>query len=89
MQGNNIPSENEVRELKNKLMTVKVNRNTEKLKEIETKMSEKELRSVNQLMEKGASSWLSALPLQEHGLVLNKISRCLSNTIQPKTKRFT
>ena len=72
MQGNNIPSENEVRGLKNKMMTVKVNRNTEKLKEIETKMSEKELRSVNQLREKGASSWLSALPLQEHGLVLNK-----------------
>ena len=58
MQGNNIPSENEVRELKNKMMPVKVNRNTEKLKEIETKMSEKELRSVNQLKEKGASSWL-------------------------------
>ena len=72
MQGNNIPSENEVRELKNKMMTVKVNRNTEKLKELETKMSEKELRSVNQLRDKGASSWLSALPLQEHGLVLNK-----------------
>ena len=35
-------------------------------------MSEKVLRPLNQLKEKGASSWLSALPLQEHGLVLNK-----------------
>ena len=30
------------------------------------------LRSVNQLRDKGASSWLTAVPLIDHGLVLNK-----------------
>ena len=30
------------------------------------------LRSVNQLRDKGASSWLTAVPLVDQGLVLNK-----------------
>ena len=47
MQGKSILSKNEVRELKYKMPTIKVNQNTEKMKEIESKLSERELRSVN------------------------------------------
>ena len=73
MQGNNIPTDNEVKVLKKKTMTIKDNHISEKSKNIENKLPEKELRSVKQLKENRVSSWLSPLPLEEHGLTLNKI----------------
>ena len=45
---------------------------TEKAKEIESKLPDKVIRHLEQLKEKGASSWLNALPLDQHGFTLNK-----------------
>ena len=43
-----------------------------KLEELKTVMSEKMKRNVELSGEKGAGAWLSALPLQAFGYVLNK-----------------
>ena len=72
MQGSNPPCGNAVKDLKSKVKAKKEKYTSEKAKVIESKLSDKDLRSLEQLKEKGASSWLSAMPLAEHELTLNK-----------------
>ena len=72
LQGNSLPDKKEIKELKFEVKKQQENLLTEKVKEIDTNLSSTMSRAMSQARKKGASSWLSVLPLEEYGFVLNK-----------------
>ncbi|KXJ16293.1 hypothetical protein AC249_AIPGENE28269 [Exaiptasia diaphana] len=59
-------------ELKRQNQTIRQEKIALNMERIDASLSPNLLRSVNQLRDKGASSWLNAVPLVEQGLALNK-----------------
>ena len=72
MQGNDLPDPDECSEIRSEINAEKKAELDRKSAIIESKLPELTLRSVNQAKEKGASSWLSILPLKDQGLSLHK-----------------
>ena len=72
LQGTSLPDEDEVKHLH--LEHQRTRAVTEKARSelVDSKLTPDTLRAVQQAREKGASSWLTARPAQEHGFVLNK-----------------
>ena len=66
------PGESSTEELKRHHRQLKMARDKEKLESIDSTLSLDLLRLVNQLRDKGASSWLNAMPFADQGLALNK-----------------
>ena len=65
------PGESSTEELKRHHRQLKMARDNEKLESIDSTLSLDLLRLVNQLRDKGASSWLNAMPFADQGLALN------------------
>ena len=72
LQGTNLPDPEEVK--KTALEVKKLRDNIEKQKEeiVISTLSQGTTKAVEQAKEKGASSWLSTLPLEDQGFTLNK-----------------
>ena len=66
------PGESFTEELKRHHQSLKRARDEEKMEGINSTLSPDLLRLVNQSRDKGASSWLNAMPLADQGLALNK-----------------
>ena len=64
--------ERSTEELKRHHQSLKRARNKEKMESIESTLSPDLLRLVNQSRDKGASSWLNAMPLSDQRFALNK-----------------
>ena len=71
-QSDDLPSADEVKEAKSKAITDSKKREDEKNKQIKLAQDAKTQRTLEQLSEPGASSWLGALPLASHGFNLTK-----------------
>ena len=72
MQGNTIPDRSEVAEIKK---TISANEDTllkQKAALVQDTLPEATTKAMKQASTKGASSWLSVIPLAEHGFTLNK-----------------
>ena len=65
-------SEQPVQAIKNEVEKRKEERDKELLEKVDSKLSPDTLRQVEQARDKGASSWLNAIPYEEHGFCLNK-----------------
>ena len=65
-------SENSTEELKRQHQALKTASVKSRMESIDSTLPSDLLRSVNQSRDKGASSWLTAVPLVDQGLVLNK-----------------
>ena len=72
LQGETLPKNNVVLEIKSKVLTEKAKLMKEKVESIEKSSSWQRQRSIKSSQEKGASSWLGVLPLAEQGFNLNK-----------------
>ena len=72
LQGNSLPNDNEVNQLKKEVIKVKTEALKQKSDIIDQSVPRDVHRNLLQAREQGASSWLSALPLEKHGFVLNK-----------------
>ena len=72
MQDNTQPNEDTIREIKNQATKTKADRLETKSEEMQSILPENVQRAVLQAKEKGSTNWLTALPLQDHGLILNK-----------------
>ena len=72
MQGNTLLNEDTIREIKNQATKTKADRLETKSEEMQSILLKNLQRAVLQAKEKGSTNWLTALPLQDHGLVLNK-----------------
>ena len=64
--------EQSVDDLKKHQQSMKTTYSKSSMKEIDASLSPHLLRSIEQARDKGASSWLNAIPLKEQGLALNK-----------------
>ena len=67
-----VPGKRSTEELKRHQQSLKRASAKEKMDSIDSSLSPGMLRLVNQLRDKGASSWLNAMPLADKGLALNK-----------------
>ena len=67
-----VPGERSTEELKRHQQSLKRASAKEKMDSIDSSLSPDLLRLVNQSRDKGASSWLNAMPLEDQGLTLNK-----------------
>ena len=67
-----LPEGKDVKRSKSESLPRRENNLAEKTKRIEQSIPEKSLRAVNHVKQKGASNWLSTLPLEEHGFTLTK-----------------
>ena len=67
-----VPGERSMEELKRHQQLLKRASAKEKMDSIDSSLSPDLLRLVNQSRDKGASSWLNAMPLADQGLALNK-----------------
>ena len=67
-----VAGKNSTEELKRQNQALKTVSMKSRMESIDSTLSSDLLRSVNQSREKGASSWLTAVPLVDQGLVLNK-----------------
>ena len=67
-----VPGERSTEELKRHQQSLKRASTKEKMDSIDSSLSPGLLRLVNQSRDKGASSWLNAMPLADKGLALNK-----------------
>ena len=72
LQSIEIPDPSEVAECRNRMRAQKATLEKENTMAVEQSLTPTTLRALKQAQEKGASSWLSALPLEEHGFTLNK-----------------
>ena len=64
--------EQSVDDLKKHQQSVKTTYSKSRMEEIDASLSPDLLRSIEQARDKGASSWLNAIPLKEQGLALNE-----------------
>ena len=67
-----VADENSTEELKRQHQALKTASVKSRMESIDSTLPSDLLRSVNQSRDKGASSWLTAVPLVDHGLVLNE-----------------
>ena len=67
-----VSGENSTEELKRQHQALKTASVKSRMESIDSTLPSNLLRSVNQSRDKGASSWLTAVPLVDQGLVLNK-----------------
>ena len=67
-----VAGENSTEELKRQHQALKTASVKSRMESIDSTLPSDLLRSVNQSRDKGASSWLTAVPLVVQGLVLNK-----------------
>ena len=67
-----VAGENSTEELKRQNQALKTASVKSRMESIYSTPPSDLLRSVNQSRDKGANSWLTAVPLMDHGLVLNK-----------------
>ena len=67
-----VSGENSTEELKRQHQALKTASVKSRMESIDSTLPSDLLRSVNQSRDKGASSWLTAVPLVDQGLVLNK-----------------
>ena len=67
-----VPGERSTEELKRHQQSLKRASAKEKMDSIDSSLSPDLLRLINQSRDKGASSWLNAMPLADQGLALNK-----------------
>ena len=65
---------NETRKLKQQIKNIKVERNKEIFEEVRGKISIENSKILDAITEAGASNWLNALPIKEHGFYLDKQS---------------
>ena len=72
MQGNDLPDPDECCEIRSEIKAAKNAELEWKSAITGSKLPELTKRSVNQAKEKGASSWLSVLPLKDQGFSLHK-----------------
>ena len=72
LQENSLPDEKEVNDIKLAVKKEKEQLITIKAENIEKDLSPENIRAISEAKEKGASSWLNVIPLQEYGFVLNK-----------------
>ena len=70
MQGSNLPDPDECSKIRSDIKAAK--KSDRKSAIMESKLPELTLRSVKQAKEKGASGWLSVLPLKDQGFSLHK-----------------
>ena len=71
-QSNTLPSKEEVMNAKATTITIKKTTEASEITELKSKQDPDLQRILEQHSEPGASSWLSALPLRDHGFDLNK-----------------
>ena len=67
-----VVGENSTEELKKQCQALKTASVKSRMESLDSTLPSDLLRSVNQSRDKGASSWLTAVPLVDQGLVLNK-----------------
>ena len=67
-----VAGKNSTEELKRQNQALKTASVKSRMESIDSTLPSNLLRSVNQSKEEGASSWLTAVPLVDQGLVLNK-----------------
>ena len=67
-----IPKEEEVKEIARNLKNQRLTQLKDKASELEDKLPNSMKRAVTLAKDKGASNWLNVLPLEEEGYVLNK-----------------
>ena len=67
-----VRAENSMEELKRQHQALKTASMKSRMESMVSTLPSDLLRSVNQSRDKGASSWLTAVPLVDQGLVLNK-----------------
>jgi hypothetical protein len=75
LQGNTLPDKTEIKEIKIAVKKQHLESSVAKVEDIEKNLPPTTLRAMQQSKEKGASSWLGVLPLEEYGFVspgLNK-----------------
>ena len=72
LQGNSLPDPEEVNQKKKEALKQKSEHLNQKSELIDQSLSADVQRNLLQAREQGASSWLSALPLEKHGFALNK-----------------
>ena len=72
MQGSDLPDPDECSKIRSEIKPAKKAELNRKSATIDSKLPELNLRSVNQAKEKGASSWLSVLPLKDERFSLHK-----------------
>ena len=66
------PREFDVHPSKHEIRTEKTHREDEKLNYVKSTLNEAKTRLLEAITEKGASSWLTAMPIKEHGFYLSK-----------------
>jgi hypothetical protein len=66
----------ELKHKKNRIKEQRRNTQDEKLQTLKSKMTPEKARLLEASLEKGASSWLSCIPIVEHGFSLNKQEFC-------------
>ena len=64
--------DNKIKEIKNKITRTRLTRYHQILVEVRADMNENQQRLNDINQEPGASSWISSLPLEDEGYVLNK-----------------
>ena len=67
-----VAGERSTEELKRQQQALKIASVKSRMESIDSTLPSDLLRSVNQSRDKGASSWLTAVPLVDQGLALNK-----------------
>ena len=72
LQSHDLPDASQVTECHNTMRTQKAAREKVNIEAVEQSLSPPTLRALKQAQEKGASSWLSAMPLKDLGFYLNK-----------------
>ena len=72
LQGSDLPDPSEVMEIRNQLKRQKLTFQQHTAEAVEQNLPTTTKRAMKQAQDKGASSWLSALPLEEQGFNLNK-----------------
>ena len=72
LQENMLPEGKDVKRSKSEALSSRANNLAEKTKRIEQSLPDNTLRAVNHAKKKGASNWLSTLPLEEQGFTLTK-----------------
>ena len=71
-QSEKLPSLTEILELRAEVPRSKSNRLNNLLNEVENTLMPEQNRAVQQAKQKGTSSWLNVLPLEDHGFTLTK-----------------
>ena len=76
MQGHELPKQDEVRLIRNQIETERTAILDEKVNRVKEALPAQTARFMELASEKGASGWLSVLPLDDQGFTLNKGEFC-------------